>query len=105
MYAIVKTGGKQYAVRENEVIQVEKLDVLAGEEVVLTDVLYVQSDKGHAVGTPIVEGAKVTGKVVRHGLGKKVIGFTYKAKKNQHRRYGHRQPYTQVLIEKISSGN
>ena len=101
MYAVVKTGGKQYTVRENEIIQVEKLDVPAGEEFVLGEVLFVSGDKGAQIGSPIVEGAKITGKVVRHSLGEKVIGFTYK-KGNQHRRFGHRQPYTQVLIQKIN---
>lgn len=101
MYAILKTGGKQYTVKENEVIQVEKLDVPEGEEVVLSDVLFVSGDDGQKIGTPVVEGAQITGKVLRHGKGKKIVGFTYKAKKNEHRRYGHRQPYTQVLIEKI----
>ncbi|MHB0912059.1 MAG: 50S ribosomal protein L21 [Armatimonadota bacterium] len=100
MYAIVKTGGKQYTVRENDIIEIEKLDVPAGEEVILDAVLFVGGDKTPAVGSPLVEGAKVTGKVVRHGLGDKIIGFTYK-KGNQHRRYGHRQPLTQVRIEKI----
>ncbi|HUV05571.1 MAG TPA: 50S ribosomal protein L21 [Armatimonadota bacterium] len=102
MYAIVKTGGKQYTVREKDVIQVEKLDVPAGEKVMLKDVLFVSGDKGEMIGTPLVEGATVSGKVVAHGLGKKIIGFTYKPKKNERRRYGHRQPYTQVLIEKIA---
>lgn len=103
MYAIVKTGGKQYTVRENDVIQVEKLDVPAGEGIVLADVLFVSRDKeGGIVGLPVVQGAKVTGKVLRHGLGKKIVGFTYKAKKNERRRYGHRQRYTEVLIERIS---
>jgi len=102
MYAIVKTGGKQYTVRQDDVIQVEKLDVPAGEQVVLTDVLFVSSDKGQVIGTPVVGGAKVTGKVLRHGRGRKIVGFTYKPKKNERRRYGHRQPYTQVLIEKIT---
>lgn len=101
MYAIVKTGGKQYTVRENEVIQVEKLEIPAGDAVVLSDVLFVSGDKGPAIGTPIVAGAQVTGKIVSHGLGKKIIGFTYKAKKNEHRRFGHRQPFTKILIESI----
>jgi len=102
MYAIVKTGGKQYTVRENDVIQVEKLEVPAGEKVILSDVFFVSDDKGEMIGTPVVEGATVTGKVLRHGLGKKIVGFTYKPKKNVRRRFGHRQPYTQVLIEKIA---
>lgn len=102
MYAIVKTGGKQYTVRENDVIQIEKLDIPAGEEVVLSDVLFIGGDKDTVIGTPVVPGAQVTGKVLRHGLGRKIVGFTYKPKKNERRRYGHRQPFTQVLIEKIS---
>lgn len=104
MYAIVKTGGKQYTVKENDVIQIEKLDTPAGEEVVLNDVLFVKSDTEDMIGAPIVAGATVTGKVIRHGLGKKVIGFTYKKRKNEARRYGHRQPFTQVLIQKIAVG-
>jgi large subunit ribosomal protein L21 len=102
MYAVVKTGGKQYTVRENDIIQVEKIDVPAGEEIVLSDVLFVGSEKGSMVGTPVVEGAAVVGKVLEHGRGKKIIGFTYKPKKNVRRRYGHRQPYTKILIEKIT---
>jgi len=102
MYAIVKTGGKQYTVRENDVIEIEKLDIAEGEEVVLSEVLFVGGDEGEMIGTPTVEGASVVGKVRRHGKAKKIIGFTYKPKKNEHGRYGHRQSYTQVLIEKIA---
>jgi large subunit ribosomal protein L21 len=101
MYAIVKTGGKQYTVRESDIIEVEKLNVPAGEPVELRDVLFVSTDGGVKIGSPIVEGASISGKVVRHSLGPKITGFTYK-KKNEQRRYGHRQPHTQVLIEKIS---
>lgn len=102
MYAIVKTGGKQYTVRENDVVQIEKLDIPAGEEVVLDNVLFIGDEKGNMIGTPVVEGAKVTGKVVAHGQAKKIIGFTFKPKKNEHGRYGHRQKFTRVLIEKIT---
>lgn len=101
MYAIVRTGGKQYTVKEQDVIQVEKLDVPAGEEVILSDVLLVSGDDGEVIGTPTVEGATVVGKVQNQGLAKKIIGRTYKPKKHESRRYGHRQPYTQVLISKI----
>jgi len=100
MYAILKTGGKQYTVRENDTIEIEKLDIPAGGEVVLSDVLFVSGENGPIIGSPLVPDAQVTGKVVKQGMGKKIIGFTYK-KKNEHRRYGHRQPFTQVLIEKI----
>lgn len=102
MYAIVRTGGKQYTVKENEVLQVEKLDVPAGEEVVLSDVLLVSGDDGQIIGTPVVEGATVVCKVQDQGLSKKIIGRTYKPKKHTSKRYGHRQPYTQVLVEKIN---
>ncbi|MGB9586960.1 MAG: 50S ribosomal protein L21 [Armatimonadota bacterium] len=102
MYAVVKSGGKQYTVREQDIVELEKIDVPAGEEVVLSEVLFVGSEDGNLIGTPIVDGAKVVGKVLGHGLGKKIIGFTYKPKKNIRRRYGHRQPYTQVLIERIA---
>ncbi|MCL6629421.1 MAG: 50S ribosomal protein L21 [Armatimonadetes bacterium] len=102
MYAVVKSGGKQYTVREQDIVELEKIDVPAGEEVVLSDVLFISSENGNMIGTPVVEGARVVGKVLGHGLGKKIIGFTYKPKKNVRRRYGHRQPYTQVVIEKIA---
>ncbi len=101
MYAIVKTGGKQYTVRKDDIIDVERLDVPAGEKVRLENVLFVSDGEKQVVGTPMVEGARVRGKVLRHALGRKIVGLTYKPKKNIRRRFGHRQPYTQVLIEKI----
>lgn len=102
MYAVVKSGGKQYTVREQDIVELEKIDVPAGEELVLSDVLFIGSEDGNVIGTPVVDGAKVVAKVLSHGLGKKITGFTYKPKKNVRRRYGHRQLYTQVLIEKIA---
>lgn len=102
MYAVIKTGGKQYTVRENDTIEIEKLNAAVGDEVALTDILLIQGDQGQVVGTPIVEGATVKGKVVAQGRSKKVVGFTYKPRKNIRNRYGHRQSITKVLIEKIS---
>ena len=102
MYAIVRAGGKQYRVAENDVIQVNKLAVEEGEAVVLDQVLLVGDDSGVRVGTPYVTGASVQGKVVRQYKGRKIRGFTYKPKKNIHRRYGHRQLLTSVAIEKIT---
>ncbi len=101
MYAIIKTGGKQYTVRENDIVEVEKLNVAEGDQVELDSVLFVSTDSGAVIGSPTVEGAKVTAKVLRHDLGKKVIGFTYKPKKNIQRHYGHRQPLTRLQIQKI----
>ena len=103
MYAIIKTGGKQYKVAEGEVIYVEKLDAEAGEAVTFDEVLAVVTDGDVKVGKPIVEGAKVTGKVEAQGKDKKILVFKYKAKSNYRRRQGHRQPFTKVVIEKIEA--
>lgn len=103
MYAIIKTGGKQYRVTEKDVIEVDKLENAQGEEVVLDQVLLVSDDeKGVNIGAPYVEGAKVVGKVVRHYKGRKIRGFTYKPKKDIRKRYGHRQQLTSLKIEQIS---
>ena len=100
MYAIIKTGGKQYCVEEGKVITIEKLDVEAGAEVAFDEVLLVSGDSVK-IGQPTVAGAKVTGKVLEQGKGSKIRIFKYKAKSNYRRRQGHRQPFTKVQIEKI----
>ncbi len=100
MYAIIATGGKQYKVQEGDVIRVEKLGAEAGSEVTFDQVLLV-SDKEVKVGTPTVEGASVKATVVAEGKGKKVIVYRYKRKTGYHKKNGHRQPYTQVKIDKI----
>lgn len=103
MYAIIKTGGKQYRVTEKDVIDVDKLENAQGEEVILDQVLLVSNDeKGVSIGAPYVTGAKVVGKIVRHYKGRKINGFTYKRRKDIRRRYGHRQQLTSVMIESIS---
>ena len=99
MYAIFITGGKQYRAAEGETIFVEKLEGEAGQEVVFDQVLLV----GDKVGTPIVEGAKVTGTIEKQGKGKKIIVFKMKAKKNYRKKQGHRQAYTKVVINKIEA--
>ena len=103
MYAIIRAGGKQYKVAENDIIEVNKLDAEEGSEIVLNEVLLVSDDAGVKIGSPFVQGASVTGKVTRQYKGRKVRGFTYKPKKNIHRRYGHRQMLTSVSIQKISA--
>ena len=103
MYAIVKTGGKQYKVAEGDTIFVEKLEADEGETVVFDQVLTVVNDASVKVGRPMVDGAKVTGKVMAHGKGKKILVFKYKAKSNYRKRQGHRQPFTKVIIEKIEA--
>ena len=101
MYDIIKTGGKQYRVQEGDNIFVEKLASDVDSEVVFDQVLAVVNDGDVKVGTPVVEGAKVTAKVLEQGKEKKIRIFKYKAKSNYRRRQGHRQPYTKVAIEKI----
>ena len=103
MYAIIKTGGKQYRVSEGDVITIEKLDVAAEGTVSFDEVVTVVKDGDIKVGTPLVDGAKVTGTVLEHGKAKKILVFKYKAKSNYRRRQGHRQPFTKVRIEKIEA--
>ena len=103
MYAIIKTGGKQYRVAEGDVVMVEKLAANEGEAVTFDQVLTVVKDDEVVVGKPVVEGAKVTAKVEAQGKDKKILVFKYKAKSNYRRRQGHRQPFTKVVIEKIEA--
>ncbi|RAL26646.1 50S ribosomal protein L21 [Thermoflavimicrobium daqui] len=103
MYAVVETGGKQYRVEKDSVLYIEKLDVQEGETVTFDKVLLVNKDGETVVGKPYVEGAKVTAKAVKHGRGKKIVVFKYKPKKNYKRKQGHRQPFTQVVIENIEA--
>ena len=103
MYAIIKTGGKQYRVAEGDVVMVEKLAANEGEAVTFDQVLSVVKDDEVVVGKPLVEGAKVTAKVEAQGKDKKILVFKYKAKSNYRRRQGHRQPFTKVVIEKIEA--
>lgn len=104
MYAIIETGGKQYRVSEGDVLSVEKLAVEEGQTVEFDRVLTVVKDGEAMIGTPLVAGAKVSGQVVEHGRGKKILVFKYKAKSNYRRRQGHRQPFTKVRIESIAVG-
>ncbi len=103
MYAIIETGGKQYKVQEGDVLYIEKLEAGEGEAVTFDRVLAVSGANGLVVGAPVVSGASVSGKVEKHGKGKKIIVYKYKAKKNYRRKQGHRQPYTKVVIEKIQA--
>ena len=102
MFAVIETGGKQYKVTVDEVIFIEKLNVEANDTVTF-DVVAVGSDDGIKVGTPYVEGAKVTAEVLKNGKGKKIRVATYKPKKGEKRTMGHRQPYTQVKITAIEA--
>ncbi|MBE6957924.1 MAG: 50S ribosomal protein L21 [Ruminococcaceae bacterium] len=102
MKAVIVTGGKQYTVAEGDVIFVEKLNAEAESTVNFEQVLAVLDGENTKIGTPVVEGAKVEAKVVKNGKGKKITVFKYKAKKNEKKKIGHRQPYTKVEITKIA---
>jgi large subunit ribosomal protein L21 len=101
MYAIIKTGGKQYKVSEGSEIIIEKLEVEENSSVTFEEVLAIIDGENVKVGKPLVKGAKVTASVVKNGKGPKIRIFKYKHKTNYRRRAGHRQPFTKVKIEKI----
>jgi large subunit ribosomal protein L21 len=103
MYAVIDACGRQYKVAEGDLVFVEKLEAKEGEKVTFDQVLLVSDNGKVKVGTPTVKGAKVEATVVAQGKAKKIVVFKYKAKKNERKKQGHRQPYTQVKIEKISS--
>lgn len=103
MYAVIETGGKQYKVEAGDVLFIEKLDVEADSELTFDKVLAVGSDDGIKTGAPYVAGATVTAKAVKNGKSKKIVVMTYKAKKNEKRKKGHRQPYTKVEISAINA--
>ena len=102
MYAIIETGGKQIKVEAGQAIYIEKLDVEAGETVTFDKVLFVGGENVK-VGSPVVEGATVTAKFEKQGRAKKIIVFKYKAKKNNRKKQGHRQPYTKLVVEAINA--
>ena len=104
MYAVIETGGKQYQVREGDIVFIEKLNVEADESVKFDKVSAVSNGDNVTVGAPYVKGAAVEAKVLKNGKAKKITVFTYKPKKGStHRKKGHRQPYTQVRIESIKA--
>ena len=103
MYAVIKTGGKQYRVQQGDVIFVEKLNAQADEAVTFDEVLLVGDADQSRVGTPVVEGANVEGKVLAQVKSKKIVVYKYKAKKNERKKQGHRQPYTKVEITAINA--
>jgi large subunit ribosomal protein L21 len=101
MYAIIETGGKQYRVKEGDSIRIEKLERTEGEKVTFDKVLLISKDDQVEVGKPYLENVTVDALVEAQGKAKKIIVFKFKAKKDYRKKQGHRQPYTQVKIEKI----
>ena len=104
MYAVIRTGGKQYKVAEGDWVDIEKLDADVGATVNFEDVLLVGTDAETTIGTPNVAGASVTATVETQGKADKVIVFKYRRRQNYRRRNGHRQLYTRVNITKINAG-
>ena len=103
MYAVIKTGGKQYRVSEGETLHVEKLAGNPGDEINFDDVLLVGGSDAPKVGKPNVSGAKVTATIVSQDRGKKIVVFKMRRRKNYRRKAGHRQPYTRIKITGISA--
>ena len=103
MYALIETGGKQYKVTPGELLNIEKIDAQVGSEYEFDKVLLVANGDDIQIGSPMVEGAKVTAEVIEHGKAKKVIVFKKKRRKGYKVKRGHRQHYTTVAIKAIAS--
>ena len=103
MYAVIKSGGKQYKVAEGDTIKVEKLAANAGDKIDITDVLMVADGENVTVGTPLVQGATVSAEVQDQGRGAKISVIKFKRRKNYRRQAGHRQDYTELAITGIKT--
>ncbi len=103
MYAVIKTGGKQYKVSEGDILKVEKLNAAPGDEIEISDVLMVVNGADVQIGKPVVESASVKAKVIEQGRAKKVIVFKKKRRKGYKVKNGHRQPYTAIEIQAVSA--
>ena len=101
MYAVIETGGKQYRVKQGDVLFVEKLEANEGDTINIDKVLLLSNEGELSTGKPYLEGAKVEATVLEQGKAKKIIVYKYKAKKNYRKKQGHRQPYTKLKIGKI----
>ncbi|HEX3675223.1 MAG TPA: 50S ribosomal protein L21 [Rhizomicrobium sp.] len=104
MFAVIRTGGKQYKVAKDDVLVVEKLVGNAGGTLTIGDVMMLGGDAPKH-GAPLIKGASVTAEIVEQGKGEKVIAFKKKRRKNTHRKRGHRQPFTKIKITGISTGD
>ena len=101
MFAVIRTGGKQYLVSRGDKIKIEKLDVPEGEEIIFKEILLLEKGKALKIGDPLVKGAKVTAKLLKQDRAKKIIILKYKAKKRYQVKKGHRQPFSEIEILKI----
>ncbi len=102
MYAIINSGGKQFRVEEGETLRLEKLDAQPGDKIELDQVLFVKTEDGVKVGNPLVASAMVTATILSEGRGRKIIVFKKKKRKQYRRKAGHRQSYTEVLVDSIN---
>ena len=103
MYAIIRSGGKQYRVEENRVVRLELLDAEVGAQVELNDIALLAGGPETLIGKPIIDGARVLGKVIAAGRTRRIVVYKYKPKKGYHRRRGHRQHFHEVLVQQILS--
>ena len=104
MYAIIRTGGKQFRAEPGKTLRVPSLDIEPGQDVTFDEVLLGANDGDVKLGAPLVGGAAVTAEVVKHGKGEKIIVFKFKRRKNYRRKQGHRQKYTEVRVRDINLG-
>ena len=102
MFAVIRTGGKQYRVVADDVLTIEKLEGDVGSKLTLSNVLMIGGDKPQT-GAPLVKGASVVAEILEQGKGEKVVAFKKKRRKNTHRKRGHRQPFTKVKITAIQA--
>ena len=105
VYAVIRSGGKQYRVSPGQRLKLERLDGAAGDRITFSDVLLVSGDGAVAVGTPTVDSASVSGEIVEQGRGRKINVFKYKNKTRYRRLRGHRQLHTAVLVDEVSLGD
>jgi len=104
MYAVIKTGGKQYKVEEGDTVRIEKLNAQKGDEITFDDILFIGDEEEYQLGKPIVDGASVKARVVRQMRDKKIIVFKMKRRKRYRKTQGHRQDLTEICITKVEPG-
>ena len=104
MYAIIRTGGKQFRAEPGKTLRIPSLDTEPGQTVTFGEVLLGATDNDLKVGAPLVDGAAVTAEVVKHGKGEKIVVFKFKRRKNYRRKQGHRQGYTEIRVSEINLG-
>lgn len=104
MFAVIKTGGKQYTVKEGDSFKVEKIEVATGNSYTFNEVLLVSNEDKPTVGSPFVKGASVEVEIVAHGKADRILIFKKKRRKDYRKRQGHRQCFTKVLVKKITVG-